>query len=82
MINFIKDHMVTKLEFNEAVEKLDNRITAVESKIGGIHNRIDGEVGLVGGDVGDSVGSELHALRGRRELWKRQSGRGSQGCRV
>jgi hypothetical protein len=43
-VNFIKDHMVTKAEFNEAVEKLDNRLTAVESKIGGIHNRIDDEV--------------------------------------
>jgi hypothetical protein len=42
-VNFIKDHMVTKAEFNEAVEKLDNRLTAVESKIGGIHNRIDDE---------------------------------------
>jgi hypothetical protein len=27
------DHMVTKAEFNEAVEKLDNRLTGVESKI-------------------------------------------------
>jgi hypothetical protein len=35
--------MVTKAEFNEAVEKLDNRLTGVESKIGGIHNRIDDE---------------------------------------
>jgi hypothetical protein len=42
-VNFIKDHMVTKTEFNEAVEKLDGRLTAVESKIGGIHNRIDDE---------------------------------------
>ena len=42
-VNFIKDHMVTKAEFNESVEKLDNRLTAVESKIGGIHNRIDDE---------------------------------------
>jgi hypothetical protein len=32
-VNFIKDHMVTKTEFNEAVEKLDGRLTAVESKI-------------------------------------------------
>jgi hypothetical protein len=40
----IKSTMVTKTEFNEAVEKLDNRLTAVESKIGGIHNRIDDEV--------------------------------------
>jgi hypothetical protein len=42
-VNFIKDHMVTKEEFNESIEKLDNRLTAVESKIGGIHNRIDDE---------------------------------------
>jgi peptidoglycan hydrolase CwlO-like protein len=42
-VNFIKDHMVTKTEFNEAVDKLDNRLTAVESKIAGIHNRIDDE---------------------------------------
>jgi hypothetical protein len=42
-VNFIKDHMVTKSEFREAVDKLDNRLTAVESKIGGIHNRIDDE---------------------------------------
>jgi hypothetical protein len=41
--NFIKDHMVTKAEFNEAVEKLNSGLTAVESKIGGIHNRIDDE---------------------------------------
>ena|SRR5258707_15572832 len=27
----------------QAVEKLDDRLTAVESKIGGIHNRIDDE---------------------------------------
>jgi hypothetical protein len=39
----IKGKMVTKMEFNEAVEKLDDRLTAVESKIGGIHNRIDDE---------------------------------------
>ena len=42
-VNFIKDHMVTKEEFNESIEKLDNHLTAVESKIGGIHNRIDDE---------------------------------------
>jgi hypothetical protein len=42
-VNFIKDHMVTKTEFTEAIEKLDNRLIAVESKIGGIHNRIDDE---------------------------------------
>jgi hypothetical protein len=41
-VNF-KDHMVTKTEFEDAVEKLDGRLTAVESKIGGIHNRIDDE---------------------------------------
>jgi prefoldin subunit 5 len=39
----IKSTMVTKAEFNEAVEELDDRLTAVESKIGGIHNRIDDE---------------------------------------
>ena len=39
----IKSKMVTKTDFNEAVEKLDNRLTAVESEIGGIHNRIDDE---------------------------------------
>src|SRR5947209_16437279 len=39
----IKGTMVTKTELNEVVEKLDNRLTAVESKIGGIHNRIDDE---------------------------------------
>jgi hypothetical protein len=42
-VNFIKDHMVTKADFDDAVEKLDGRLTAVESKIGGIHNRIDDE---------------------------------------
>jgi hypothetical protein len=40
-VNFINNHMVTKLELTEAVEKPDNRLIAVESKIGGIHNRID-----------------------------------------
>jgi hypothetical protein len=35
--------MLTKTEFNEAVDKLDDRLTAVESKIGGIHNRIGDE---------------------------------------
>jgi hypothetical protein len=39
----IKSTMVTKAEFNESVEKIENRLTAVESKIGGIHNRIDDE---------------------------------------
>jgi len=43
VVNFIKDHMVTKTEFKEAIDKLDDRLTAVESKIGGIHNRIDDE---------------------------------------
>jgi CO dehydrogenase nickel-insertion accessory protein CooC1 len=43
VVIFIKDHMVTKSEFTEAVEKLDNRLTAVEGKIAGIHNRIDDE---------------------------------------
>jgi hypothetical protein len=42
-VNFIKDHMVTKTDFDDAVQKLDDRLTAVESKIGGIHNRIDDE---------------------------------------
>jgi hypothetical protein len=35
--------MVTKADFDDAVEKLDGRLAAVESKIGGIHNRIDDE---------------------------------------
>jgi hypothetical protein len=42
-ISDIKSTMVTKAELNESVEKLDDRLTAVESKIGGIHNRIDDE---------------------------------------
>jgi hypothetical protein len=42
-VNFIKDHMVTKSDFDDAFEKLDGRLTAVESTIGGIHNRIDDE---------------------------------------
>jgi hypothetical protein len=42
-VNFIKDHMVTKTDFDDAVGKLDDRLTSVESKIGGIHNRIDDE---------------------------------------
>ena len=42
-INFIKDNMVTKTDFNEGVEKLNDRLTAVESKVGAIHNRIDDE---------------------------------------
>jgi prefoldin subunit 5 len=42
-VNFIKDNMVAKTEFNEAVDKLDDRLTALESKIGGVHNRIDDE---------------------------------------
>jgi hypothetical protein len=42
-VNFIKDHMLLKTEFDEAVEKLDHRLIAVESKIAGIHNRIDDE---------------------------------------
>jgi hypothetical protein len=42
-ISDIKATMVTKDDLAEAVEKLDNRLSAVESKIGGIHNRIDDE---------------------------------------
>jgi len=30
-INFIKDHMVTKTDFDDAVEKLDDLLAAVES---------------------------------------------------
>jgi hypothetical protein len=37
----IKSTMVTKDDLAEAVEKLDDRLIAVESKIAGIHNRID-----------------------------------------
>ena len=42
-ISDIKATMATKDDLAEAVEKLDNRLTAIESKIGGIHNRIDNE---------------------------------------
>jgi hypothetical protein len=57
----IKSTMVTKVEFNEAVEKLDNRLTAVESKIGGIHNRIDDEA-LKRGNLETRVRSVLPNL--------------------
>jgi hypothetical protein len=43
---FIKERMATKddiAELKESVDKLDSRMTAVESKIGGIHTRIDDE---------------------------------------
>jgi hypothetical protein len=43
-VNFIKDHMVTNAEFKEAVDKLSNRLTSVESKMSGVRNRIDEEV--------------------------------------
>jgi hypothetical protein len=43
MLAHVVKHMVTKDDLAEAVEKLDDRLTAVESKIGGIHNRIDDE---------------------------------------
>jgi hypothetical protein len=39
----IKSTMVTKADFNKSVEKIENRLSAVESKIGGIHNRMDDE---------------------------------------
>jgi len=42
-ISDIKATMATKDDLAKAVEKLDDRLTAVESKIGGIHNRIDDE---------------------------------------
>jgi hypothetical protein len=42
-ISDIKSTMATKADLAAAVEKLDDRLTAVESKIGGIHNRIDDE---------------------------------------
>jgi len=60
-VNFIKDHMVTKTDFDDAVEKLDNRLTAVESKIGGIHNRIDDET-LKRGNLEDRVRSVVPNL--------------------
>ncbi len=43
---FIKERMATKddiAELKESVDKLESRMTAVESKIGGIHTRIDDE---------------------------------------
>jgi hypothetical protein len=61
LVNFIKDHMVTKTEFTEAIEKLDNRLIAVESKIGGIHNRIDDEA-LKRGNLETRVRSVLPNL--------------------
>jgi hypothetical protein len=60
-VNFIKDHMVTKADFDDAVEKLDSRLTAVESKIGGIHNRIDDEA-LKRGNLENHVRSVLPNL--------------------
>jgi predicted nucleic acid-binding Zn-ribbon protein len=42
-ISDIKATMATKDDLAKPVEKLDDRLTAVESKIGGIHNRIDDE---------------------------------------
>jgi hypothetical protein len=50
-----------KAELNEAVEKLDNRLTAVESKIGGIHNRIDDET-LKPGNLENRVRSAVPNL--------------------
>lgn len=43
---FIKERMATKddiAELKESVDKVEGRMTAVESKIGGIHTRIDDE---------------------------------------
>jgi flagellin-like hook-associated protein FlgL len=42
-ISDIKSTMATKADLAEAVDKLDDRLSAIESKIGGIHNRIDDE---------------------------------------
>jgi hypothetical protein len=57
----IKSTMVTKADFNKSVEKLDNRLTAVESKIGGIHNRIDDEA-LKRGNLENRVRSAVPNL--------------------
>ena len=46
LLVFIKERMATKddiAELKESVDKLESRMTAVESKIGGIHTRIDDE---------------------------------------
>ena len=64
-VNFIKDHMVTKTDFEDAVEKLDGRLTAVESKIGGIHNRIDDEA-LKRENLENRVRSTFPIFRHRR----------------
>ena len=54
-------HTVTKTEFIESVEKIENRLTAVESKIGGVHNRIDDEV-LKRGNLENRVRSAVPDL--------------------
>lgn len=48
---FIKERMVTKDDLAEVetriaarMDKIDDRLVAVESKIGGIHTRIDEEI--------------------------------------
>jgi hypothetical protein len=40
MLAHVVKHMVTKDDLAEAVEKLDDRLTAVESKIGGIDTKL------------------------------------------
>ena len=49
-VNFIKDRMATKVdiadlraELKSDIAKLDNRLMAIESKVGGTHNRINDE---------------------------------------
>ena len=50
IVNFIKDRMMTKEEGStkenlaETEQRLGDRITALESKVGGVHNRIDLEL--------------------------------------
>jgi hypothetical protein len=65
-ISDIKATMVTKDDLAEAVERLDDRLTAVESKIGGIHNRIDDEA-LKRGNLETRVRSVLPNLPPPRE---------------
>jgi hypothetical protein len=46
-VNFIKDHMLTKEEgvtkddLREALKPIEDRLTAVESKVSGINRRLD-----------------------------------------
>ena len=44
VVSFMKNHMVTKKEFNDRLDPIEDRLSSVEKKVDGIYKVLDVEV--------------------------------------